>query len=64
MIDFILKYETEDITTEELIDGFAELIKSGTVWQLQGRYGRTAEFLINSGYIDNNGNILKYDNGI
>jgi len=59
-VDFIIKFESGDIEPDELIDGFADLIKGGTVWQLQGFYGRTAASLIESGYISPEGEVLEY----
>ena len=47
------------MSPQEELEFFAELIKSGDAWKLQGIYGRTAKAWIDSGYIDNNGHILK-----
>ena len=50
-LDFIMAYECGEITTEEeLIAGFQAMIDDGSVWNLQGFYGRTAKDLIESGY--------------
>lgn len=60
-LDFIMRFEGEgDLSAEEIIDGFAYLITYGTVWHLQGFYGRFARGLIDAGYIDGNGNVLSY----
>lgn len=48
-IDFIMAFEDGNVTEEELIEGFQELIDSGVAWQLQGVYGRTAMSLIEAG---------------
>jgi hypothetical protein len=37
---------------------FAELIRSGMAWELQGCYGRQAAAFVESGVIDRKGNIL------
>ena len=49
-VGFIMDFECGDISEERLIDGFQHLIDNGTVWSLQGFYGRTARALINGGY--------------
>ena len=49
-LDFILRYESDNMIFEEFVEGFQHLIDSGLVWQLQGSYGRTAHALIDSGY--------------
>jgi hypothetical protein len=55
----IIQYETEGLNDTEMLNLFAELIKSGMAWTLQGSYGRTARALIDSGYISSTGKILK-----
>lgn len=59
-VDNIIAYETGQLTDIQTIDFFAELINSGIVWSLQGSYGRAATSLIENGYIDKNGSILRY----
>jgi hypothetical protein len=56
-IDSIIAYEQGDMTEQEMVYFFAELIKSGIVWKLQGHYGRTASALIREGWIDSEGNV-------
>jgi len=46
---FILRYETEDLTEDEVIEGFQTLIDTGLAWTMQGHYGRTAASLIEAG---------------
>ena len=48
-VSFIVAYENDELTEEEIIAGFQELIDSGLIRQLQGFYGRTATALIESG---------------
>lgn len=45
-------------TTEETIEAWSHLIKTGAAWSLQGWYGRTANQLISEGVIAPNGDIL------
>lgn len=46
----IIAYESGEMDSEEeVIDFFQELIDDGTVWSLQGSYGRTAQTLIDGG---------------
>lgn len=40
---------------DEIIIAWAYLIKTGMVWQLQGRFGRTASHLIENNYITQKG---------
>lgn len=54
----IIKYEANEMTIEEEVVFFAELIKSGLCWNLQGYYGRTAKQYIEDGVISTEGKIL------
>ena len=47
--DKIIAYEQGEMTSDEVVDFFQEIIDSGLVWQLQGHYGRTANALIDNG---------------
>lgn len=51
-VDFIMRLEGEadDLTQDEVIEGFQHLIDTGMVWSLQGSYGRAAMSLIEQGY--------------
>ena len=49
ILDEIIAYESGEMDQEEMVCLFQELIDSGLVWKLQGRYGRTASLLIESG---------------
>ena len=58
-INKIIAYESGELKAEDTLDLFAELIRTGQAWSLQGHYGRTAQALIDSGYISEKGKILK-----
>ena len=47
-ISKIIKYESDEMSQEEVIEFFQELIDSGAAWKLQGHYGRTALLLVTS----------------
>jgi len=61
-VDFIMGFEEGTLTEESIIDGFAEMIKDGSIWSLQGMYGRMARDLIDGGFISEDGEVLKYPN--
>jgi len=51
IVDKIIAFESGEMTEfEDVVAFFQELIDKGTVWHLQGSYGRNAENLIASGY--------------
>lgn len=54
----IIEYEAGELTEDETVVLFSELIHTGLVWKLQGSYGRTANALISAGLLDLDGNIL------
>ena len=49
VVDKFIKYENGNMTNEETIKFFQELIDSGMAWKLQGHYGRTAVHLLEEG---------------
>lgn len=49
-VDDIIRYESGEMTEDEMIEFFQGLIDSGMCWRLQGHYGRTAQALIAGGY--------------
>ena len=57
LIDQIRDYENGKLNADGEIRLFAELIRTGMAWKLQGSYGRNAAALIRAGYIDERGNI-------
>lgn len=50
IMDFIMAFEDGTATEEQIIEGFQGMINNGTVWKLQGTYGRTAQALIDAGH--------------
>jgi hypothetical protein len=51
MVDKIIAYESGEMSEDEVIAFFQELVDSGLAWQLQGSYGRTAMALIEAGLV-------------
>lgn len=49
-VGFIMAYECGELEEDAVIEGFQHLINEGTVWSLQGSYGRMATALIEAGY--------------
>lgn len=58
-VDQIIAFEQGDLDAEGTLALFAGLIADGTAWDLQGSYGRTADFLIRNGIISADGEILR-----
>ena len=50
VVSFIMEFEDGTLNEDEIVRGFQYLIDSGTVWHLQGCYGRRAVSLIESGH--------------
>lgn len=59
LVGLIISYESGELSDKKTLELFSELIKTGKAWRLQGHYGRVAKSLIDTGYIDRRGNILK-----
>ena len=56
-INSIVAYESGELNDAKTLQLFADLIKSGEVWWLQGHYGRTATALLDGGYITADGEV-------
>jgi hypothetical protein len=50
IISMMIDFENGDLSQRQTIDFFQQLIDSGTVWHLQGSYGRMVSELIRTGY--------------
>ena len=50
VVNFIMDYECGELTEDEIVEGFQEMINIGIVWNLQGHYQRMANELIKEGY--------------
>jgi hypothetical protein len=63
-LDRLLAYEQGETSFEEDVELFAELVKTGLAWQLQGSYGRMAADLIDRGLITPEGEIVVDEDGL
>lgn len=52
IVDKIIAYEQGELTQEEVIELFQELVNSGMACNLQGSYGRMAMALIEAGEVE------------
>jgi hypothetical protein len=60
LVSLIMDYEEGGLTPDETVDLFADLVRTGQAWSLQGHYGRMAAQLIEAGYIGRDGAVLYY----
>jgi hypothetical protein len=49
VVSFVIEYEAGELEQDDIVEGFQHLIDDGTVWHLQGSYGRQAARLIDAG---------------
>lgn len=59
LVSKIMAFESGELDDKGIIELFSELVKNGMAWTLQGSYGRSARSLIENGYLNSNGEILK-----
>jgi len=59
VVGLIMAFEQGELNDNDTITLFAELVRTGQAWSLQGSYGRGATSLIEQGYISKKGKILK-----
>ena len=57
--DLLIRYETEGLAEDEYLELYSGLVSTGWAWSLPGRFGREAAYLIESGYLDRTGEILR-----
>ena len=58
-VDQIMQFESGMLNDKEIIELFSDMVKTDVAWSLQGHYGRAASALIEGGWLDKEGNILK-----
>ncbi len=57
MIDKLIAYEEGMLDGAGMVYLFAELVRNGMAWSLQGHYGRMASRLIDTGILTKDGDI-------
>lgn len=50
-VSAIIAYEQGELDEDETIELFQAMIDDGSVWHLQGSYGRTANDLLDAGLV-------------
>ncbi len=55
IVDLMARHDLGELVFSEQVQLFAELIKSGQVWNLQGSYGRMARHYIDADLISTKG---------
>ena len=58
LVDRVIAFEDGELSQEEVLELFSELLKTGVIYGFQGRYHREVAMFIDSGLLDINGNIL------
>jgi hypothetical protein len=51
LLNAIISYEMDELTDEQVANLFQELHDTGLAYDLQGSYGRTAQYMIEHGLI-------------
>lgn len=59
IVSMIDAYENGDTNLEQEIFLYAELVRTGKAWTLQGHYGRVAKEMIDLEFISEDGRVLK-----
>jgi len=55
----IMAWENGELSPDATVEFFGELVETGMAWSLQGCYGRMAARLIEAGYLDKTGKVLR-----
>ena len=58
-VDLIIDYECGELNDVRTLKMFAEMVKDGSAWTLQGHYGRTAHALIEDRFITQAGELTE-----
>ena len=56
----LMAYEAGELSDEDTLKFYGELIQCGLAWSLQGSYGRQAESLIEAGLVNELGEVDWY----
>lgn len=51
-VDKIIAYESGNLSDDDTVALFQDLVDTGLAWSLQGHYGRTATTLIDAGLVN------------
>jgi hypothetical protein len=57
VVGTIMDYENGELDYDGTLELFSNLITTGLCWQLQGSYGRQAQYYIDNGIINKDGTI-------
>lgn len=57
-------HESGELSEAQSLLLFAELIRTGAAWSLQGSYGQVAEFLINNEFLTRQGELTRRGDAI